>query len=145
MPITAAKAIQMLRQEFAGDTPPTWTQTKMSLVSDTTGAQAPTATAPGNAITGDPRVAVPAWDAGSTAANISAIKNVGAFQFTNMPAVPSPGVTHFNHWDSAGTPVRRAYGNLAASRVTVAGDTLTFADGSVSVGMVTTPGTTASV
>lgn len=144
MPLTAECAIRMLRTEFAG-TSGTTAESRLGLVTDTNGTQAPTATAPGNAINGDPRVPVPAWDNGATAAGISAIKNVGAFSFTNMQNVPTPGVTHFNVYDAGATPKRRAYGQLGAARVTVSGDTLTFADGSLSVGLVTSPGSTASV
>lgn len=146
MPLTAATAIRMWRQEFAGDAPPAWTDTKVGLVAATSWADgvtgAPTATAPGTPISGDPRVGPATWDNGSTAGGVSSIKNVDAFQFTNMPSVPSPGVTHIDVWDSAATPVRRAYGRLAAARVTISGDTLTFAASALQLGAVTTPGST---
>jgi hypothetical protein len=52
-----------------------------------------------------------------------------ALTYTNMPAVT---VTSVDEFDSAGTPVRRWWGNLSASKTTNSGDTLSIASGSYS-------------
>lgn len=146
MPLTESYAIKMLRAAFAGDALPAHTATKVGLVAATahtaTAAGAPTGAAAGTAISGDPRVGPATFDNGSTSGGVSSIKNVDAFQFVNMPDVPSPGVTHLNVYDSATTPERKAYGMLAAPRITISGDTLTMAASALQVGFVTTPGST---
>lgn len=53
--------------------------------------------------------------------------NTGTVSFTGMPAATVTGVEIYN---SGGT-VRKAYGALTTSRTTAAGDTLSFAAGSV--------------
>jgi hypothetical protein len=53
-----------------------------------------------------------------------AIHNTGALTFTNMPAITVVGL---EIWDSAGTPVRLAYGTLTAIKTTNLGDTFTIA------------------
>jgi hypothetical protein len=147
MPLTAQTAIRMYRQEFAGDAPPAWSATKVGLVAATAhtdgAAGAPTATAPGTAISGDPRVGPTSWTDGETNGGVSSIRNIDAFSFTSMPTVPAPGVTHLDVWNGDGD-VRRAYGKLAAPRITVFGDTLTFAASALQLGAVTTPGNTAT-
>lgn len=67
-----------------------------------------------------------------TAATPSVSTNTGAVTFAGMPACT---VTDVNIWDSAGTPIRKAFGALAASKVVNAGDTLSFAIGAVSVSL----------
>jgi hypothetical protein len=57
------------------------------------------------------------------------IQNSGTVSFTGMPAAT---VTSVEIYDGAGTN-RKAYGNLASSKTTQAGDTLSFAAGSVVV------------
>lgn len=52
-----------------------------------------------------------------------------ALTYTNMPAVT---VTSIDEFDSAGTPVRRWWGNLSASKTTNAGDTFSIASSSYS-------------
>jgi hypothetical protein len=47
--------------------------------------------------------------------------------WTNMPACTVTGV---DEYDSAGTPVRRWFGNLSASKTVNAGDTFSIASGS---------------
>jgi hypothetical protein len=47
---------------------------------------------------------------------------------TNMPATTIVGV---ELWDSAGTPKRKWWGALAASKTTASGDTFTIASGSL--------------
>jgi|SRR5882672_3230832 len=50
-----------------------------------------------------------------------------ALNYTNMPACTVTGV---DEYDSAGTPVRRWFGNLSASKTVNAGDTFSIASGS---------------
>lgn len=65
---------------------------------------------------------------GSASAGSSS--NTGAVNFTSMPAVTVTGV---EIWDSAGTPIRKWFGALTASKTTNSGDTLSFATGSLTV------------
>lgn len=141
MPLTVNEAYRLLRTGFAKQAYALNTDTKVGLC---TSATVPTGTSPGTPITGDPRVGPTDWSSGETAGGVSSIKNVGAFSFTNMPAVGSPGVRYLDIYDSAGTPNRKAYGQLSADRITQAGDTLTFADGALSIGLVTSIGSIAS-
>jgi hypothetical protein len=64
-----------------------------------------------------------------SAATPSVATNSGAVSFTGMPVAT---VTDINIYDSTGTPVRRAFGTLTASKTTASGDTLSFAIGAVS-------------
>jgi hypothetical protein len=52
-----------------------------------------------------------------------------ALTYTSMPAVT---VTSVDEFDNAGTPVRRWWGNLSASKTTNSGDTFSIAGGSYS-------------
>lgn len=142
MPLDANEAARLEQTSVAGSSYTLTTATKVGLE---TSATVPTATARGTAITGDPRVGPTAWNTPTTASGITAITNNDAFTFTNMPAVGSPGVRYFSVNDSAATPNRKWYGQLAADRVTVSGDNLTFAAGALSLGVVTSIQTTASV
>jgi hypothetical protein len=63
-----------------------------------------------------------------------ATSNNATINFTSMPAVT---VTGIDIYDSAGTPVRRAFGTLAASKTTSAGDTLSFAAGAIAANLTT--------
>lgn len=65
----------------------------------------------------------------ATAASNSAV-NV-----TNMPAATIVGV---ELWDSAGTPKRKWWGALAASKTTNSGDTFSIASGSLTAALTTT-------
>ncbi len=60
----------------------------------------------------------------------SVTNSAGAISFTSMPAVT---VTSCEIFDSTGTPVRKWFGTLTASKTTNAGDTLTFATSSITV------------
>lgn len=135
MPLTEDWAKRLLQISFAG-TPalPTYSATKVSLC---TSATVPNATTAGTPISGDPRVGPASWTTPATVNGVTAIANVDAFSFTNMPAVAAPGVRYYDIYDSAGSPNRKAYGQLAADRVTVSGDTLTVSAGALSVGLVT--------
>lgn len=65
----------------------------------------------------------------ASAASLSAASNV-ALNYTGMPAVTVVGV---ELWDSAGTPIRKHWGALTASKTTNAGDTFSIASGSLTV------------
>lgn len=64
----------------------------------------------------------------------TAVSNL-AVNVTNMPATTIVGV---ELWDSAGTPVRKWFGSLSASKTTNAGDTFSIASGSLSAALATT-------
>jgi hypothetical protein len=55
------------------------------------------------------------------------ISSNAALTYTNMPACTVTGV---DEYDSAGTPVRRWFGALSASKTVNAGDTFSIASGS---------------
>lgn len=74
---------------------------------------------------GAPAVTFAAASAGSAAS--SAAVNV-----TNMPAATINGV---ELWDSAGTPVRKWWGSLAAAKTVAAGDTFSIPAGSLTATM----------
>lgn len=92
---------------------------KVALVT-TTG----TATAPGTEVTGGSysrqTITFAAAAAGAIASNL-------ALNYTVMPACTVTGV---DEYDSAGTPVRRWFGALSASKTVNAGDTFSIASGS---------------
>jgi hypothetical protein len=67
-----------------------------------------------------------------TSANPSVAATSNAQTYTNMPAVTS---TDVNIWDSAGTPIREAWGPMTASKTTALGDTLAFAIAAVAVNL----------
>jgi hypothetical protein len=72
--------------------------------------------------------AVTTWNAAAT----RQITNNTVVSYTNMPVAT---VTSIDATDSTGSPVRKFYGNLAASRTTASGDTLSFAAGAIVLGM----------
>lgn len=47
-----------------------------------------------------------------------------------VPSMPACTVVGVEEWDSAGTPVRRWFGNLSASKTVNAGDTFSISSGS---------------
>jgi hypothetical protein len=61
------------------------------------------------------------------AASAESITSGTALTYTNMPAVT---VTSIDEWDSAGTPIRRWWGSLSASKTTNSGDTFSIASSS---------------
>jgi hypothetical protein len=75
--------------------------------------------------TGAPAVTFAAATSGSAASN-------SAVTVTNMPATTVVGV---ELWDSAGTPIRKWFGALTASKTTNAGDTFTIASGSLTAAL----------
>lgn len=66
---------------------------------------------------------------GTTAAGGS-ISNTADVSWTNMPATTINGV---EIWDTAGTPVRIAYGSLSAAKTTNSGDTFTVTAGNLTI------------
>jgi hypothetical protein len=83
-----------------------------------------TAAAPGTEVTGGSyarqTITFAAASGGSIASNV-------ALTYTNMPACTVTGV---DEYDSAGTPIRRWFGALSASKTVNAGDTFSIASGS---------------
>jgi len=69
------------------------------------------------------------FDAASSQSAVSA----AAISFVAMPAAT---VTDINIYDSNGSPRRAWWGPLTAPKTVGAGDTLTFADGAITVGLV---------
>lgn len=63
-------------------------------------------------------------------ASAGAITNTGTVTFTNMPAITTVGL---EIWDSTGTPVRKWFGALTASKTTALGDSLSFAPSSLNI------------
>lgn len=61
-------------------------------------------------------------------ASAGSASNSGIINFTNMPAATTVGI---ELWDSAGTKIRRYFGNLTSSKTTALGDTLSFASGAI--------------
>ncbi len=72
----------------------------------------------------DLSVALPASTSTAT------ITNNAVVTFTNMPAVTVVAVEVF---DSAATPVRKAFGGLASDKTTALGDSISFAAGALSL------------
>ncbi len=66
------------------------------------------------------------------AASAGSIANTTTVTFTNMPAAT---VLAVELWDSAGSPIRLAYGALTASKTTNAGDTFTIAIGALTMAL----------
>lgn len=77
------------------------------------------------AAAGAPTVTFGAAASGSAASS-------SAVTVTNMPAATIVGV---ELWDNGGTPVRKWYGALTASKTTNAGDTFTIATGSLTAAL----------
>lgn len=63
-------------------------------------------------------------------ASAGSITTTADITWTNMPAATIVGV---ELWDSAGTPVRIAYGALSANKTTTAGDTFTITTGNLTI------------
>lgn len=64
------------------------------------------------------------------------LTNTGTVNFTNMPTISSPGVQSVEVVDSAGSPVRKAFGALTAAKVTALGDAISFAPGALTFSLV---------
>jgi hypothetical protein len=65
-----------------------------------------------------------------TAASAGSIATTADVTWTNMPATTIVGV---EIWDTAGTPVRIAYGALTANKTTNSGDTFTVTTGALTM------------
>lgn len=96
-----------------------------------------TAAAAGTEVTGGSYASITITFAAASlvSATFTANSNV-ALNYTVMPAVTVVGV---EEWDSAGTPLRKWFGPLAASKTTNAGDTFSTASGSASAQIANTP------
>ena len=66
------------------------------------------------------------------AASAGAVATTADVVFTGMPATTITGIEIY---DSAGTPVRLAYGTLSASKTTNSGDTFTIATGNLTISL----------
>ena len=66
------------------------------------------------------------------AASSGSIASAATVSFTNMPTSTVVGI---ELWDSAGTPVRLAYGSLTSNKSLTSGDTLEFAAGSITLSL----------
>lgn len=66
------------------------------------------------------------------AAASGSISNSGTVSFTGMPTCTVVGI---ELWDSAGTPVRLAYGSLTTSKSLTSGDTLEFSAASITLSL----------
>lgn len=128
--LVTAEANALLDSSVAGTayTAPT-TPIKIALDTSTT---PPTASAGGSEVSGGSYARQTATFASASAG--AKATNAG-LTYTNMPAVSSPGVSYVEHWDSAGTPVRRWFGPLTAAKITNSGDTFSIASGSLSFGL----------
>lgn len=89
----------------------------------------PTTTAAGTAVSGGSYARQTVVYGAAAAADPATASNSGALTYTNMPATT---VTSYDEYDSAGTPKRRWFGALTASKTTNSGDTLTIAIASLS-------------
>ena len=92
-----------------------------------------TATTAGSEVTGGSYARQATTSAWGTASGGSITNSLLAISFTGMPAVTSVGGIEL--WDSAGTPVRRWFGTLAANKTTNVGDTISFATSSIVIGL----------
>jgi hypothetical protein len=99
--------------------PAVTTPVKVALVTATG-----TATAAGTEVAGGSYARQTITFAAAAGGSISS--NV-ALTYPNMPACTVTGV---DEWDSAGTPIRRWFGALSASKTVNAGDTFSIASGS---------------
>lgn len=71
-------------------------------------------------------------EATPASATEGAFANNAPVTFTNMPEITTAGV---EGWDSAGPPRRLFYGQLAISKQTAEGDSLTFANSALRITM----------
>jgi hypothetical protein len=65
-----------------------------------------------------------------TAASAGSISTTADVSWTNMPVATIVGV---EIWDTAGTPLRLAYGPLSANKTTNSGDTFTVTTGNLTI------------
>lgn len=67
-----------------------------------------------------------------SAPSAGATSNNALISFTGMPAATTTGI---DIYDSAGTPIRRAYAALTTSKTTAAADTLSFASAAIAASL----------
>src|SRR5882724_1823434 len=119
--LAQAEANDLLKASLAITTYPAPTGNITLALTTTTG----TASAAGTEVTGGSYARQTLTGNFGTATNGSVSTNA-AINFTNMPAATTTAAEVF---DSAGTPKRKWFGALAASKTTGAGDTLSFPSG----------------
>jgi hypothetical protein len=108
----------------------------LKLISGTSGTNTSnsTATTAGTEVTGGSyaQFSIPAsgafWPTGTPSTG-SLTNSGGVATFTGMPAISVYGI---EIWDNTGTPVRKWFGSLIASKTLGAGDTITFPASSIS-------------
>lgn len=126
--LVQVEATSMLNASFGRVTFPAPTTPMMLRLMSTNGSS----TAAGTEVANSGGSTYAAQNMSATAlANASAgvlTTSGGAITFTNMPAITTAGV---EVWDSTGTPVRKWFGALTASKTTGLGDTLSFAASSI--------------
>ncbi len=128
MPLTAAEANALLNASTLNATYSFTTgPTKLALVTANGSA-----TAAGTEVSGGTGPYSRQTCTFGTGATNGTISNTSTITFSGMPGVTVVGV---EIWDSAGTPNRKWWGSLAASRQLQAGDSLNFASGSVSASL----------
>jgi hypothetical protein len=103
---------------------------KLALITDATD---PTATTAGSEVTGGSYARQPLTSAWGSASGGTITNSLLAISFTGMPGPIV--IKSIELWDSAGTPVRRWFGALTASKTVNAGDTVTFATSSISISL----------
>lgn len=59
-------------------------------------------------------------------------EGIASNESLNYTSMPAATITSVDEWDSAGTPIRRWWGSLSASKTTNSGDTFSIASGSYS-------------
>ena len=121
--LVQVEATSMLNASFGRVTFPAPTTPMMLRLMSTNGS----ATAAGTEVANGGGSTYAAQSMASALANASAgvlTTSGGAITFTNMPAITTAGI---EVWDSTGTPVRKWFGALTASKTTGLGDTLSFA------------------
>ena len=126
MPLTTAECNNLLNASTNATSYPNTTATKLGLVTAVGNA-----TAAGTEVTGGSGPYARQACTFSTASGGS-IANSSTVTFTGMPACTVVGA---EIWDSAGTPNRKWYMSLTASRTLQAGDSISFAASAVSLGL----------
>lgn len=91
-----------------------------------------TSTAAGTEVTGGSYARQTIVFSAPAAATPSTTSNNALISFTGMPAAT---VTGIDIYDSTGTPVRRAFAALTASKTTGAGDTISFASTAIAASL----------
>lgn len=96
---------------------------------------APTDSAAGTEVAGGSYARQTITPAAASGTSPATATNSADINFTGMPAVGGGGVTHWEIWDSAGTPFRWWWGAFDAAKTTNSGDTFQVAAGQLSLTM----------